>query len=69
METTLLKGYVVCQFKQRNIASTEQHFAFVRTSEFVYSTIEEAEESISESNGYDTYTILPVYRRIKTEAK
>jgi hypothetical protein len=68
METTLLKGYVVCQLKT-NIASTEQHFAFVRTSEFVYSTIEEAEASISESNWYDTYTILPVYRRIKTEVK
>jgi hypothetical protein len=68
METTLLKGYVVCQLKT-NMASTEQHLQLVRKSTIYYQSIEEAEATIPESNWYDTYTILPVYRRIKTEAK
>ena len=67
METTLLKGYVVCQLKT-NIASTENQFSLAKILGFNYPTIEEAEAEIP-TRGYETYTILPVYRRIKTEAK
>jgi hypothetical protein len=67
METTLLKGYVVFELKT-NIASTENQFGLVKILGFNYPTIEQAEASIPTS-GYETYTILPVYRRIKTEAK
>jgi hypothetical protein len=68
METTLLKGYVVCLLKT-NTSYIEHQLELVQKSGFNYSTIEEAEASIPESNWYDTYTILTVYRRIKTEAK
>ena len=68
METTLLKGYIVCQLKT-NTLNVEQQFSLVKISGFNYSNIEEVEAEIPTSSGYETYTILPVYRRIKTEAK
>ena len=70
MKTTLLKGYIVCHLKtDKPIGYYPVELKPIIMHGIVHESIEDAESYIPTTKGDNTYTILPVYRRIKTEAK
>jgi hypothetical protein len=68
METRLLKGYIVCRIKLKSRDTNYFTSLFIEGG-MIHDTFEVAENHIPVQKNLETYTILPVYRRIKTQAK